>query len=170
MRLDTIINYLTDDALLITKDYDSRLQNIFFEYNQKFIDDLHKKLERIPYKKTIKMSPDPRSSYRIPAEIASGVLIGVLSMNLFSFLFLDFVLGLASGAAMYKEVSKKTAPLALRTLKKDVDSYLSEAKKIILQDLNKVVVEYRESFYTFLLENDDFNRINLDNRQTTNYS
>ena len=157
--LDTLLNYLMEDARKKIESSDVKLQNAFFDADfRKRIHDwsiqLENKLSLEP--DIVKYVADPRLTQGL---IASGITLVVgtgITVALAPSIVGTIVAGIVTvllSAFAFKIAFDKTSPKARGLIKKDIDQYLEEAQKQVLAWLSKVEKSFNDNFHKFCSDN-----------------
>lgn len=152
LLVDTVLNYLTEDARKVLTGAESRLINDFYEENQSWKKMLTSEFQNVMYEDKVTFSPDPRITYSAGTGFTVFVLSGLLSKAVLSVdpltLPLSLLLGVGASALTYKQ----TTPLVMDKTEEDVAEYLKQARNRTIQAMQKVIKMYEGELETFLRE------------------
>jgi len=157
--LDTLLNYLMEDARKKIAHGDVKLQNAFFDADfrtriHEWATQLENKLSLEP--DVIKYSSDPRLTQGL---IASGITFVAgtgISVSFIPTTVGSIVAGIVIillSAFSFKLAFDKASPKAREVVKKDVDRYLDEAQNQVLTWLSNVEKSFYNDFYKFCSDN-----------------
>lgn len=166
--LDTVINALMDEASLKLKDTPIDLQNRFYDYNlrervEKWSSQVHNKLSLEP--EYVKYSKDPQL---VEGLIAAGATFFVASASIFATasmhglvsipptiveVIVSGMVTLILSALAFKFAYDKAKPKAISAMTKDIELYLENSKKQVIDWLEKVILKFNEEFKSFCDEN-----------------
>jgi hypothetical protein len=150
LLLDTVFNYLNEDAINFLSEADNQVANDFYEQNQYWMERLKSDFQDNILEQDVPLSFDPRIGYSTGASISLASVLFVLKM-LFrvEFFLLSAIITLVSlgaGFATYQN----TAYLAVEVTEKDLDKYLQQALSTTKKELEKIILMYEEKFKLFL--------------------
>ena len=153
--LDTLLNYLMEDARKKIENTDTTLQSAFYDVDfrkriHEWSSQLQNKLSLEP--DVVKYSTDPRLKQ---ALIASGITFAVGTGATIS--IAHTVVGAIVGGSVtilisafaFKVAFDKASPKAREALIRDIDEYLKESQKQVLDWLTKVENAFNDDFREF---------------------
>lgn len=157
--LDTLLNYLMEDARKKIESGDVKLQNAFFDADfRKRIHEwsiqLENKLSLEP--DVVKYAADPRLTKGL---IASGITFVVgtsITVALIPSILGTIVAGIVTvliSAVAFKLTFDKASPKAREITKLDIDEYLKESQTQVLAWLSKVEKSFNNDFHKFCSDN-----------------
>lgn len=158
--LDTLLNYLMEDARKRIKSADTKLQNAFFDADfRKRVHEWTKQLENklILESHVVRYSSDPRLKQGL---IASGIVFAV-GVGVTSVVLAPSIVGTIIGGIVtillsvftFRIAFEKAAPKARISIKEDIDQYLKESQKQVLTWLEKVETNFEDNFHDFCSTN-----------------
>jgi len=157
--LDTLINYLMEDARNRIKSADVKLQNAFFDADfRKSIDEWAKQpqngLTLEPY--IVKYTSDPRLKQSLIASgvtFAAGTSVAVtLAPSIVGTIVAGIITVLLS-ALVFKITYDKASPKAREIIKTDIEQYLEASQQQVSKWLEKVYAAFRNDFHAFCSTN-----------------
>ncbi len=159
MLLDTLLNYLMEDAQKKIKGADVKLQNAFFDADfrkrvHEWAMQMENKLSLEP--DIIKYTSDPRIKQGLIASGITFVIGAGVSSTLVTTLALSVVAGIVTillAAFAFKIVYDKASPKARKIIKEDIEKYLAASKKQVIEWLEKVREAFEKDFNTFCSAN-----------------
>ncbi|EHH1283265.1 hypothetical protein QUN95_002257 [Vibrio parahaemolyticus] len=157
--LDTLLNYLMEDARKKIESGDVKLQNAFFDvdFRKRIYEwsiQLENKLSLEP--DVVKYASDPRLTQGL---IASGITFVVgtgITVDLVPSIVGTIVAGVVTvllSAFAFKFAFDKASPKAREITKLDIDEYLKESQTQVLAWLSKVEKSFNDGFYKFCSDN-----------------
>lgn len=157
--LDTLLNYLMEDARKKIESGDVKLQDAFFDADfreriHEWSIQLENKLSLEP--DVVKYSSDPRLPQGL---IASGItfIVGMgISITLAPGIVGTIVAGIVTvlfSAFAFKLAFDKASPKAREITKLDIDEYLKESQTRVLAWLSKVEQGFNDDFHKFCSDN-----------------
>lgn len=157
--LDTLLNYLMEDVREQIKSADVKLQNAFFDADfRKRVHELGEQLENklALDPDIVKYTSDPRLKQGL---IASGITF--VAGTSITFALAPSIVGtIAAGiitillsALAFKIAYDKAAPKAREIIKMDIEQYLEESQKQVLEWLKKVMASFKNDFQDFCSNN-----------------
>lgn len=150
LLVDTVLNYLTEDARQVLTGAESHVFNDFYEKNRRWKKMLTDKFqEDVMDKDGVTLSHDPRITYSAGAGFTVFVLSGLLSKAVLIeplTLPLSLLCGLGASALTYKQ----TTPLAMDKTEEDLAEYLKQARNRTIQAVQKVIEMYESELAIFL--------------------
>ena len=157
--LDTLLNYLMEDARKKIESGDVKLQNAFFDADfreriHEWSIQLENKLSLEP--DVVKYSSDPRLTQGL---IASGITFVVgtsITVALAPSIVGTIVAGIVTvllSAFAFKVAFDKASPKAREITKIDIDEYLKESQTQVLAWLSKVEQSFNDDFHKFCSDN-----------------
>lgn len=158
--LETLINYLMKESQEFLDSADIKLQNKFFEtdFRKKFgewANQLENKLQL--ESDAVQFSTDPRIKEGL---IAGGItfIVGtavttIAIPTVIGIIVSGFVTVILSAIA-FKLAYDHATPKAKELIKSDIDSYIDNAKKQVINWLKSVLVAYTKDFEEFCKSND----------------
>lgn len=157
--LDTLLNYLMEDARKKIESGDIKLQNAFFDADfRKRIHEwsmqLENKLSLEP--DVVKYASDPRLTQGLMASgiafvVGTGITVAV-APSIVGTIVAGIVTVLLSAFA-FKLAFDKTSPKAREITKLDIDEYLKESQTQVLEWLFKVEKSFNDDFHKFCSDN-----------------
>ncbi|MHA2781324.1 hypothetical protein [Vibrio harveyi] len=157
--LDTLLNYLMEDARKKIESGDVKLQNAFFDA------DFRKRIHEWSIQPennlslepdVVKYASDPRLTQGL---IASGITFVVgtgITVDLVPSIVGTIVAGVVTvllSAFAFKLAFDKASPKAREITKLDIDEYLKESQTQVLAWLSKVENSFNDGFYKFCSDN-----------------
>jgi len=157
--LDTLLNYLMEDARKKIESGDVKLQNAFFDAD--FRERIHEWSTQLGNKLSldpdvVNYSFDPRLTQGL---IASGITFVVgtsIAVPLAPSIVGTIVAGIVTvllSAFAFKLAFDKASPKAREITKLDIDEYLKESQTQVLAWLSKVEQSFNDDFHKFCLDN-----------------
>jgi len=150
LLIDTVLNYLTEDARKVLTGAESHVINDFYEENRRWKKMLTGEFQGIMYEDRVTLSPDPRITYSAGTGFTVFVLSGLLSKTVLSLEPLTLLLALLFGVGASALTYKKTTPFVMDKTEKDVAEYLKQARNRTIQAMQKVIKMYEGELVTFL--------------------
>jgi cobalamin biosynthesis Co2+ chelatase CbiK len=150
LLVDTVLNYLTEDARKVLTGAENHVFNDFYEENRRWKKMLTSDFQDSIHEDRIMLSPDPRVTYSAGTGFAVFVLSGLLSKAVLSFELLTLPLALLLGAGASALTYKQTTPLAMDKTEEDVAQYLKQEESRTIQAIQKVIKMYEGELTTFL--------------------
>jgi len=157
--LDTVLNYLMEEARKKIKPADVKLQNKFFDKDfrkriHEWASQLENKLKLEP--DVVNYSFDPRLKQGLIVSgttfiIGTGITIG-LTPSVVGVIVSGIVTIILSALA-FKISYDKASLKAREIVKDDIDSYLELAEKQVCDWLEKIVTAFEDNFYDFCSSN-----------------
>ena len=160
LLLDTVINYMIEESLSKLQKEDIRLQNKFFEQNfRQRTRDWAKMAENefLLHPSYIEYSKDPRWVHGFVAGgivfIAGSALSVILSeqLGLMGTILLGIVTLIASGFA-FRTAFANAETKAREMMQQDIERYLNDSEKYMIDWLSKVVDTFGADFASFCKE------------------
>jgi len=177
--LDTLLNYLIEDARMRIKSADVKLQNAFFDADfRKRVHEWEKQLENkfALEPDIVKYTSDPRLKQAL-VNGGTSFIVGALTTGAIASKakFITIVAGetivgwhsyvvagaIASGivtillsALAFKFAYDKATPKAREFIKKDIDLYLEASQKQVLEWLKRIETAFENEFRNFCASND----------------
>jgi len=158
--LDTLLNYLMEDARKKIESGDVKLQNAFFDADfRKRIHEWSTQLENKLFLEpdVVKYSSDPRL---IQGLIASGITFVVgtsvtvaLAPSIVGTIVAGIVTAVLLSTFAFKLAFDKASAKAREITKLDIDEYLKESQTQVLAWLSKVEKSFNDDFHKFCLDN-----------------
>ncbi|QTA83800.1 Uncharacterized protein dnl_62160 [Desulfonema limicola] len=152
--LDTLLNYLMEDARERIKSADVNLQNAFFDAD--FRKRLHEWTKQLKNKLAIepnivKYTSDPRLKQGL---IASGItfVVGTGITAALAPIFAGIVTIVLTAFA-FKFAYEKAAPKAREIIKMDIDHFLTASQRQVVEWLEKVETAFENDFSGFCAKN-----------------
>ena len=157
--LDTVLNYLMEDARKRIKLADDKLQNKFFDKDfrkrvHEWASQLENKLMLEP--DVVNYSFDPRLKQGLIVAGTTFVVGAGVTLALTPSVVGAIVSGIVSiilSAIAFKISYDKASPKARKSVKNDIDSYLELTEKQVCDWLEKVVTAFEDDFYDFCSSN-----------------
>jgi len=168
--LDTLLNYLMEDARKKIESGDVKLQNAFFDAGfrtriHEWATQLENKLSLEP--EVVKYASDPRLTQGLIASVitvGTGIVIIVVgtgiivasapTITIAGTIVAGIVIVTALlSAFLFKLAFDKASPKARGLIKKDIDQYLEEAQKQVLAWLSNVEKRFYDDFHKFCSDN-----------------
>jgi hypothetical protein len=157
--LDTLLNYLMEDARKKIESGDEKLQNAFFDADfRKRIYEwstlLENKLSLEP--DVVKYASDPRLTQGLIASGVTFVIGAGITITLAPSVVGTIVAGIVTvllSAFAFKLAFEKSSPKAREITKLDIDEYLKESQTQVLAWLSKVEKSFDDDFYEFCSAN-----------------
>jgi hypothetical protein len=150
LLVDTVLNYLTEDARQVLTGAESHVFNDFYEKNRRWKTMLTDKFqEDVKDEDGVTLSRDPRITYSAGTGFTVFVLSGLLSKAVLIeplTLPLSLLCGLGASALTYK----LTTPLAMDKTEEDLAEYLKQARNRTIQAVQKVIEMYESELAIFL--------------------
>lgn len=157
--LDTLLNYLMEDARKKIESGDEKLQNAFFDADfrrriHEWSTQLENKLSLEP--DVVKYVSDPRLTQGL---IASGITFVVgtsITIAMAPSIVGTIVAGIVTvllSAFAFKLAFEKASPKAREITKLDIDQYLKESQAQVLAWLSKVEKSFNDDFHKFCSAN-----------------
>ena len=166
LLMDTVLNYLTEEARKALENQESKVINTFYDKNQQWAEQLKNALKNALQNKTgvVTLSPDLRvkqgiigGSVGAGIGFAGGTLLGktVLELeSLFAFLSSTTLLAAFVGIFAYKIAYQQATPNATEQVKEDSKKFLKQAEKNTSSALENVIENYDKNFKQFLVDNE----------------
>lgn len=153
--LDTMLNYLMEDARERIKNADVKLQNAFFDADfrksvQEWARQLENKLALDP--DIVKYTSDPRLKWGLIASGITFVAGTSVTLTLAPSVVGAMVTGIVTillSALAFKLAYDKASPKARELVKMDIYQYLEASQKQILEWLGKVGTAFENDFHAF---------------------
>ena len=153
--LDTLLNYLMENAQDKIKTADSALQNAFYDADfRKHIHDWVKQSEN-----KLALDPDivtyifdPRLKQALIASAIAFVAGTSITLTLASSIVGTIITGIIAiilFALTFKITYDKASTKARESIKIDIDQYLDASQKQVFEWLEKVGADFENDFYTF---------------------
>lgn len=157
--LDTLLNYLMEDARKKIESGDVKLKNAFFDVDfRKQIHEwsiqLENKLSLEP--NILKYSSDPRLTQGLIAScitFIAGTSITVAFTASFVGTIVAGIVTVLLSAFAFKLAFDKASPRAREIMKLDIDKYLKESQKQVLAWLSQVEHSFNSNFRRFCSDN-----------------
>lgn len=150
--LDTVLNYLTEDARQILEGSENKIINDFYDQNQYWIEKIKNNFEHSRLENSLSLSPDSSLIYGISSWAATvfiGVIIGSFMLKRrFFILLISVMIGYAVADITYK----KTIPIATQKIDEDVKRYIQQSQAQTKQELDQIINAYINYFKNFLEE------------------
>jgi len=153
--LDTVLNYLMDEARKKIKSADVKLQNEFFDNDfrkriHEWATQLENKLKLEP--DVVNYSSDPRLKQGLIAAgttfvVGTGVTL-ILTPSVVGAIVSGIVTILLS-AITFKIAYDKATPKARESVKSDIDRYLKETEEQVISWMKKVITAFDDDFNDF---------------------
>ncbi len=154
LLLDTVLNYLSDDAVKILGKADNKTINEFYENHQKWMENLKTEFRgEMLNNNSINLSLDARVMYAGSSGVIAGGLAGLVAKTIWLGWIPFIIAATAVGTLASGVVYQQSSTLALNKIEEDIEQYISESKTITLQKLEKVIESYKRHFAGFLQEN-----------------
>ncbi|MEA5593039.1 hypothetical protein [Rivularia sp. UHCC 0363] len=151
LLVDTVLNYLTEDARQVLTGAESHIFNDFFEKNRRWKKMLTDKFqEYVMDKDGVTLSRDPRITYSAGTGFTVFVLSGLLSKTVLSLEPLTLPLALLCGVGTSALTYKQTTPLAIDKTEEDVAEYLKQARNRTIQAMQELIKMYEDELAIFL--------------------
>lgn len=158
--LDTLLNYLIEDARKRIRSADTKLQNTFFDADfRKRVHEWTKQLENklVLEPHVVRYSSDPRLKQGLIASgvvfaVGAGVTAAALAPSIVGTIIGGIVTILLSVFTL-RIVFERAAPEARISIKADIDQYLKESQKQVLTWLEKVETNFENNFHDFCSTN-----------------
>ena len=151
LLFDTVLNYLTDDALKVLDKADNETINVFYEQNRRFRETLKTEFQRAFQTGIVTLSPDLRTVYAAGAGVIGGGLVGLLSRAVLD-VWAQLALAAISGVLAFKVTYQKARPIAMNKIEEDVTEYLRQLRTTTLHGLQEIIAVYKSYFAKFLQE------------------
>jgi hypothetical protein len=152
LLVDTVLNYLTEDARKVLLGAESHVFNNFYEENRRWKKTLANKFKDFLIEGGVTFSPDPRITYSAGTGLTVFVLSGLLSKAVLSLGSLGLPLALLIGVGASALTYEQTMPLAVDKTEGDVNQYLTKERDRTIQAMQKVIKMYEEELEKFLRE------------------
>jgi len=157
--LDTLLNYLMEDARERIKTADIKLQNAFFDADfrkrvHEWTSQLENKIALDP--DIVKYTFDPRLKQGLIASGITFVAGTSVTITLAPSVVGAIVAGIITlllSALVFKIAYDKASPKARETIKVDIEQYLASSQKQVSEWLEKVVVAFNNDFHAFCSTN-----------------
>lgn len=157
--LDTVLNYLMDDARKKIKPADVKLQNEFFDKD--FRKRVHEWASQLENKlklesDVVNYSFDPRLKQSLIVSGTTFIVGAGVSLALTPSVVGAIVSGIVTiilSAIAFKISYDKASPKARESVKNDIDSYLELTEKQVCDWLEKVATAFEDDFYEFCSSN-----------------
>jgi hypothetical protein len=157
--LDTLLNYLMEDAREKLKTADVTLQNAFFDADfrgrvHEWARQLENQIALDP--DVVQYTSDPRLKQGL---IASGITFVTGTSAAYAFapsVVAAIVAGIITillAAIAFKITYEKASPRARSSMKRDIDQYLEASKKQVLEWLEKAGAAFEKDFQAFCTTN-----------------
>ncbi len=153
--LDTVLNYLMEDALKKIKSADIKLQNEFFDRDfrkriHEWANQLGNKLKLEP--DVVKYSFDPRLKQGLIVSgttfvVGSGITL-VAIHSVVGRIVSGIVIIMLSAVA-FKISYDKASPIAKESIKNEIDNYLKLTEKQVYDWLVKIITAFEKDFHDF---------------------
>jgi hypothetical protein len=150
LLIDTVLNYLTEDARKMLTRAESHVVNNFYEENRRWKKMLTNEFQHIMYEDRVTLSPDPRITYSAGTGFTVFVLSGLLGKAVLSVEPLTLPLAILFGVGAFALTYKQTTSLAMGKTEEDVAEYLKQARNRTIQAIQKVIEMYEGELATFL--------------------
>jgi len=147
LLMDTVLNYLAKDARETLGNTDSKVINQFYEWNQQ---------QAEKFKSDFKSELQQHETVTLPTDVrvfcgGAGVAAAVISLPTIGLLLpmgriLTVPISLAIGLLTYKTASHVSSSWATKQLEEKMKGYLQLVEKVTLDELLKVVEEYKQGF------------------------
>lgn len=157
--LDTLLNYLMEDARDRIKTADVKLQNAFFDFDfrkrvHEWARQLENKLALDP--NIVKYTFDPRLKMGLIASGITFVIGAGISLTLTPTVVEAIVLGIVTillSAFAFMFAYDKASPKARELVKRDIDQYIEVSQKQVAEWLGKVGAAFENDFCAFCSTN-----------------
>ena len=157
--LDTLLNYLMEDARERIKTADIKLQNAFFDADfrkrvHEWAKQLENKLALDP--DIVRYTTDPRLTQGLIASGISFVAGTSVTLALSPSVVGAIVAGIITillSALAFKIAYDKASPKAREIIKMDIEQYLASSQRQVLEWLEKVESAFNSDFHAFCLAN-----------------
>lgn len=156
--LDTLLNYLMEDARERIKSADAKLQNAFFDAD--FRQRVHEWARQLENKfaldpDIVKYTFDPRLKQGL---IASGITFVagasvILTLTSVVGAMVTGIITILLSALVFKIAYDKASPKAHEIIKIDIDQYLEASQKQVLEWMGKVGATFENDFHAFCSTN-----------------
>lgn len=151
LLLDTVLNYLTEDARTMLTGAESHVINDFYENDRRWKKKLTDKFqEDVMDEDGVALSLDPRITYSAGTGLIVFVLSGFLSKAVLSLQPLTLPLALLCGVGASTLTYKQTTPLAMDKIEEDVAEYLKQARNRTIQTIQELIGMYEDELSVFL--------------------
>lgn len=153
--LDTLVNYLMEDAINKIKLVDPEVQNKFFDANfRKRIRELVKQVEnQLELEQNIiRYTLDPRLKQGLIAGSITAVAGAAVTITLIPTVVAAIVSGIFTillSVIAFKIAYDMATPKAREMVKRDIDKYLSTVQKQVEEWLNRVEEAFKKDFGNF---------------------
>jgi hypothetical protein len=157
--LDTLLNYLMEDARERIKSADVKLQNAFFDADfRKRVHEWAKKLEnKLTLEPNIvKYTSDPRLKQGLISSNITFVVGTGIAVALAPSVVRSIVAGIVTillSAFAFKFAYDKAAPKARETIRMDTERYLTALQRQVVKWLEKVGAAFENDFSDFCAQN-----------------
>ena len=160
LLVDTILNYLTDDAIKNLEGYENKVVNYFYTQNRNWQQEIKNKnnFQGSESNNSIRSLSDPRP----PISAASGVAISVISALVLQPIFsmfmpqLELLMTISSavliGGSVAKLVYDNNEDAAMEKLKEAVMKDIEKSKAQVQEELKEIIKYYSNQFNHFLKE------------------
>lgn len=154
--LDTLLNYLMEDARERIKTADIKLQNAFLDADfRKRVHEWARQLENklVLDPDSVKYTFDPRLKQGLIAAGIALVAGASVSLILAVEAIVAGIITILLYALAFKIAYDKASPKARENIKMDIDQYLEASQKQVLEWLEKVVAAFENDFHVFCSTN-----------------
>lgn len=157
--LDTLINYLMNNAVEKLKDTNINLQNAFYDmdFRKRIAEWANQTKNQVLSKSdSVKYSIDPRLKQGLIVAGVTYIAGSSVTVVLLPTVIGSVVSGLATiiiTALSFKIAYEKATPMAREKIRKDVNTYLKQAKEQIEDWLYKVQEAFEKDFEDFCKKN-----------------
>ncbi len=144
LLLDTLFNYLTQDARKPLENTESSVVNAFYDWDRQQKEKLKAEFQnKTPAE--ISLSADPRNKYGAIAGVAgaAGAFFFVerlLSLNT----VISALSSAVAGFLAYKLAHKSSTPTALKQVENDINQWLQEEQANTLRNILDVIEKYKQ--------------------------
>lgn len=156
LLIDTILNYLTDDAIKNLEGYENKVVNDFYTQNRNWQQEIKNKFQESESNNSILSLSDPRLAYSAVAGVGGSVISGLMLKPIFSLVMPQFALvmtipsAILIGISVAKWVYDNNEDAAMEKLKEAVMKDIEKSKAQVQEELKETIQIYSDKFNQFL--------------------
>ncbi|MGC2235675.1 MAG: hypothetical protein WA584_05915 [Pyrinomonadaceae bacterium] len=152
LLLDTVYNYVSDDAVKMLDNSDSKTVNSFYENDRYWAESLRNDFQQSLDIRQLSLTSDNRTIYAGGSGLVTGGVTGIVVKALWDTVPLALLASVAAGAITSAVVYQRTFSIVKNQIEENTKQYIENSKAATLQNLIKLIDGYQTYFNNFIKE------------------